>query len=494
MKANEQGLTLEERIMFAVLGIILVIAIGVLTFNHFSSHERKLEEPNNTTETEKGEDKSIKDKEKTVKPVDTLKEESTDNSKIIIEGLPYIIETINSESLSKKNTTSNSTTKSKPITKTISNALEIKENEIDDSVGATGNGEVDDGVGSTDNGEVDEKAAYLDSSENLDWTFNSNIVKESYANEIIIIPTTVKLIDGQEKEATVEIRNASTGEREVIQNNEIVLPSGNYIYYYTCNNITKEMPLTVYNKLDSAKIVFASVKDTYSEYSEDLQFLIDNSTITNNENNYKINIKRERTINNIPLKVILSNPYNKVETSTNGIKVSNDNSITDLKNNEFIIWLDLNSISLTKNNKILLIVDELEYLFNFDISIENVTKEEHQEPEDNKEDNNKETNQEEIKTEEKDATQQPTVEKQPEEDNKTESKPIEFNEKKEQTTEDNKPVEQTDEKKEESSTEKKQEEKEEKKLVEEEKEESKVEENTPEINVEEETTTNSQVT
>ena len=43
----------------------------------------------------------------------------------------------------------------------------------------------------------------------------------------IIIPTTVTLTDGREKEATVEIKNESTGEREVIQNNEIVLPSGN---------------------------------------------------------------------------------------------------------------------------------------------------------------------------------------------------------------------------------------------------------------------------
>jgi hypothetical protein len=156
--------------------------------------------------------------------------------------------------------------------------------------------------------------------------------------------------------------------------------------------------------MDNAKIVFTSVKDTYSGYSEDLKFITDNSTITSNDNNYKINIKRQKTINPIPLKVILSNPYNKVERVTNGISVSNDNSITDLNNNEFIIWLDLNTISLTKTNKVLLNIDGTEYLFNLNISIENIeeVKEEEKEkqPEANNEEEDKDQEQESKQPEE----------------------------------------------------------------------------------------------
>ena len=329
MKANEQGLTIEEQIMFAVLGIILVIAIGVLTFNYFSNHERKIEEPS-TSEKEMGEDKSIDSDENIVKPVDILKEDSTVNSTINIEGLPYFIETNNDISSTKTTNEKISTSNKK------SNSNNKEE--------STSSNE---GIGSTDIGEVDEEAAYIDFGENLDWTFNSNIVKESYANEIIKVPNTVTLTDGAEKEAEVVIKEKNSDDERFITNGEISLPSGEYIYYYTCNNRTKEIPLTIYNKIDNAKIVFASVKDTYSGYSEDLKFITDNSTITSNDNNYKISIKRQKTVNSIPLKVILSNPYNKVERVTNGISVSNDNGITDLNNNEFIIWLDLNTISLS---------------------------------------------------------------------------------------------------------------------------------------------------
>jgi len=42
MKANEEGLTREERIMFALLSIILIVAIGVLVIKNFSDNERIL--------------------------------------------------------------------------------------------------------------------------------------------------------------------------------------------------------------------------------------------------------------------------------------------------------------------------------------------------------------------------------------------------------------------------------------------------------------------
>ena len=199
MEANEQGLTTEERIMFAVLGIILVIAIGVLTFNYFSNHERKIEGPN-TTEVEEGERKDIVDNKEHITSIDNLKEESNDNSTVIIEGLPNVTKTSNITEVSK-------VTKKNKITKLTKTSNQVKE--------------FDEGIGSTDEGEVDDGAVILDNSENLDWTFNPNIVKESYANVLFKVPTTVNLTDGTEKEATVIIKDNNTISMDNTKNNEV---------------------------------------------------------------------------------------------------------------------------------------------------------------------------------------------------------------------------------------------------------------------------------
>jgi len=418
MEANEQGLTTEERIMFAVLGIILVIAIGVLTFNYFSNHERKIEGPN-TTEVKEGERKDIVDNKEHITSIDNLKEESNDNSIVIIEGLPNVTKTSNITEISK-------VTKKK-ITKPTKASNKVKE--YDEGFGSTAEvKEYDERIGSTAEGEVDEGAVILDNSENLDWTFNPNIVKESYANVFFKVPTTVNLTDGTEKETTVIIKDNNTGDEKAIENGEISLASGNYTYYYTCNNQTKELPLTIYNKLENTKMTFASVKDTSSKYSEEYKFLTENSTITNNENNYNLKIKRQKTLNEVFLKVTLPTSYSKVESNTNGITVSNNPSITDLNSNEFIIVLNLNSISLTKTNKVILTIDGVEYLFNFNVSIENVEKTEEENKEENKEENpdenpeeDKNNNQDENKKDEEKDPEPTPPEPTPEEETVSET-------------------------------------------------------------------------
>ena len=37
MQSNEQGLAKEEKVMFIILGIILLVSIGVLIINYFSN-------------------------------------------------------------------------------------------------------------------------------------------------------------------------------------------------------------------------------------------------------------------------------------------------------------------------------------------------------------------------------------------------------------------------------------------------------------------------
>ena len=56
METNEQGLTKEEKIMFGILGVILIIAVGVLFINSFSANERQKEDETPITEN-KGQDK-----------------------------------------------------------------------------------------------------------------------------------------------------------------------------------------------------------------------------------------------------------------------------------------------------------------------------------------------------------------------------------------------------------------------------------------------------
>ncbi len=37
MKSNKKGLSIEERLMFIIIGVILILAIGVLTINNLSA-------------------------------------------------------------------------------------------------------------------------------------------------------------------------------------------------------------------------------------------------------------------------------------------------------------------------------------------------------------------------------------------------------------------------------------------------------------------------
>ena len=47
METNNQGLAKEEKVMFIILGIILLVSIGVLIINYFSNKETNLD--NNDT-------------------------------------------------------------------------------------------------------------------------------------------------------------------------------------------------------------------------------------------------------------------------------------------------------------------------------------------------------------------------------------------------------------------------------------------------------------
>jgi hypothetical protein len=202
------------------------------------------------------------------------------------------------------------------------------------------------------------------------------------------------------------------------------LPAGKYIYYYTCNNKTKEIPLTVYNRLNNATISVLNINESKTEVNEDLKYLLENSTITNKENNYKLTINRINNYNVAFLKVSLKEEYKEISTSNNNIELDNNLEHFNLKNNEFVIKLNLNSISLSKTNKVLLTIDGTEYLFNIDVSINNKTieKEEAKEEIDNSKVEDKEDKKENQDTN-KDSEDGQTKERTPDEPKPSEETP-----------------------------------------------------------------------
>ena len=399
MNEKEQGLTLEERIMFVVLGIILLVALGVLAFNSITNHERKAEGPN-TTETENSEP-VVEEK----KPENKEENNNSNNKVITLEEVRNNIK-VYSESAPKK------VVKKAVVTKKTTNNVSKDTNK---------------GTGSTEQGKVDDEAAIYEDPEQMDWTFNKGIVKEAYSDETIKINNKVTLTNGKDKEAEVVIKDKD-GKEISFENNEVKLPAGEYTYFYTCNNKTKEISLIVYNRLDNVKITIASVKEASNVYNEDIAFIVKESSITGEKNNYNLKVKRQNNYNIVPLKVELEKSYKKIESTTNGFTVSNDQTITDLKDNEFIILLDLNSISLTKENKVFLTIDGVEYLFNFNISIENVkpeeeTKEEESTTNPNKEVISNEDDEKEEKPEQDDQPDQPKPEPPKDETPVVEEKP-----------------------------------------------------------------------
>ena len=182
-----------------------------------SNHDRNAESLSNTTESDTGEQKDVVDNTDTAnKSEEVLKEDDSNSSKVTIKGISNVTKPKSSNNISKVSTTVSKNSKTKPAEESTPS---------------------NEGVGSTEQGEVDEGAAYLDSSETLDWTFNTNIVKESYANVTIKVPNTVILTDGTEKEAEVIVKEKESAKEVPMTNNELSLAAGEYIYYYTCNNI-----------------------------------------------------------------------------------------------------------------------------------------------------------------------------------------------------------------------------------------------------------------
>lgn len=380
METNEQGLTKEEKIMFSILGIILIAAIGVLIINSFSSNERKLDdEKNNTPITEtQGQKENIED--------ETITEEADDS---LIEEIPVItapVVEVESNTTSQNSTQNMNNSSNKP-----NNKPEIKD-EVKDEPTVEDKEEIEDTENKNDN-EENEGTGSTDPSL-IKWSLKDTIITEAYTNDTITLDKYVILDDGSEEEATVEVKKQDGESWNSVDTstNQFTVTEGIYKYLYTYNEETKELLLTVINKLELENISILTLAEQYNETAsiseEDfnkLKHTITNTTLINDSNNYTLTITKDNNSSNlIPLVLTLNEETSImfVASTINGLNPTVENAVwyQTLSNKDILLWIDLNQIDLS-NSKMNININGTTYYFNLNIVV-NIKEEDKPEIED----------------------------------------------------------------------------------------------------------------
>lgn len=426
METNEQGLTKEEKIMFGILGIILIIAVGVLIINSFSANERKLEDSKTPITENKGQEDTVEDE-----TITSNQEES------LIEDIP--VENVVTNTVASKKPSQ------KPTQIVVKPSKPSNKNEQTEIPGI------------------------------IEWNFKDNMITEAYSNTIINIDKNVVLKDGKEVEAVVTVRKLEGNSWNIvdISNNQLTVTKGTYKYYYTYGNQTKELLLTVKEKLEIEDITLLKLDATYEEDStiteEEYNNLFQKLQVTKiekEENIYKLTTI-EDTEKLIPIVLHIKEELTEPMLSSNTIgitpSVEQNNWYEELTPNSIIIWLDLTILDITNTEYNLNINGESYY---FDLSIiltdTNLPSEEPTEPEDggvtppengevtNPEENTPEVdNDEEITNDQTESENTGEVEKEPIEDemdnneNENQDEVPEIVEQEQQNNENNNQVEET---------------------------------------------------
>ncbi len=334
METNEQGLTREEKVMFSILGIILIIAIGVLIINSLSSTERKADNTKTPiTETQGNKEDKVED--------ETNTESQKEN---LIEEKPLENVASNNAVSTKPSRLNQTTTQSKPV--------------VDTNVSTPVPGIIE-------------------------WDFKDSIITETYSNTKITIDRNVVLKNGKEVEAVLTIRKLEGNSWNIvdISSNEIVVTEGLYKYYYTYGNQTKELLLTVKSELTIEQLTILSLVENYTENltikEEDFnkyKTIIAASTLIREETNtLKIN-KVENLPHIIPIVLTITEELDDpvIYSSTLGVLPSTEQNdlYQNLTNKDIILWLDLSLLDLT-NPEINININGQSYYFN--LIIEYVT-------------------------------------------------------------------------------------------------------------------------
>lgn len=350
METNEQGLTKEEKIMFIILSIILIVALGVLVINSLSSNERQLEDNQTPITENEGQKENVKDE---------VNNSEADSSLI--------------EDTSVESVLNNTNININPPSQNLENEVVIPEETPvipEEPTVEPIQPDNNDGTGSVE-------------PTIINWFLKDTIVTEAYTNDLIIVEKNILLEDGSEKEASVIIKKVEgeTFTEVDISSNTFIAAEGTYIYYYTYENETKEIELLVKNYLEHTTLDFLALNETYIENStiseeefSKIKNTIVNSKITSLERIYTLSIiNNENNSNLVPLILTFNEELSttNIISNTPGVTISLDNELwyQELIKNDIILWLDINTIDLT-NNEIIISIDNINYSLKINILIE----------------------------------------------------------------------------------------------------------------------------
>lgn len=347
METNEQGLTKEEKIMFFILGLILLVAVGVLIIDGFSKKESSANNETPASEVETGE-------KNTEEQPESLKEEKTEEPSENTESNDNNQEnTVSENNESQENKSENS----KKDDETENNTEKIGKKNLPYTA-----------VENTSN-----------IKENYSWDFNREVVTEAYAGTTIHVNKNVVLENGVMEEAVVTVRKI-VGNRHIIvdtTDDEFLAEYGTYIYSYTHDNVTREIKLQVYNNLSLESINILGLKETYDE-----SLNIEKDTFTNiSKNNKKATITETNGIytitsidniksNEVAIKIKLQTNSDNITSNTRGVKIlESSNYHEELQDNEYILLINLNLLSKEETNIITISIDGIEYIFKLNVNL-----------------------------------------------------------------------------------------------------------------------------
>jgi hypothetical protein len=204
------------------------------------------------------------------------------------------------------------------------------------------------------------------------------MVTNAFSGDVITVEKNVLLTNGKEREASIVImKNEQNSWISVdISQGTFEVSAGLYKYIYSYGSSTKELLLTVSNKLTIDTINLLTLNEeldesstiTLEEYTK-YQTIISNSILDMNTltiNNYI------DTNNLLPLIVTFNEDITTkiISTNTLGITITKEQQDwhQTLTTNSIIVWLDLNTIDLT-NNIISLEIDGVTYDLELNITI-----------------------------------------------------------------------------------------------------------------------------
>lgn len=341
METNNQGLIKEEKVMFILLGIILLVSIGVLIINAFNNKDTNLDNNDTPIKETSGQKDNIKD-DNNNEPVDILIEEETEDVEINYQPV------VNIPSSTGSNIKDQSISKPKPQPVV------------------------------------------------LDWTFKDTMVTEAFSGDVITIEKNVLLTNGKEEQANIVILKQELDSWitvEIIEDT-FTVSTGLYKYIYSYGSSTKELLLTVNNKISIDTISILKLNELVDESTIAIEEYTKYQTLISNTeldiNNLTINNYVD-TNNLLPLVITFNKDItNKIiSTNTLGITITNEQQdwYETLTPNSIIMWLDLNTIDTT-NNLINLDINGVTYTLELNITI---NKEETTNPDQGELDNDQES-------------------------------------------------------------------------------------------------------